>query len=86
MMTIMIMMIMIMYIFNHWDNDDHKSLQVVEVGLHEERHLVCDMKWVGPLDFRWVRFLIIMMTTMVIMMTIIVIMMTLLLVCDLDGL
>ena len=73
------MMIMMMYIYNHWDNDDHKSLQVVEVGFHEERRLVCDMKWVGPLDFRWVRFLII-------LMTIIVIMMTLLLVCDLDGL
>lgn len=28
--------------------------EVVEVGLHEERRLVCDMKWVGPLDFRWV--------------------------------
>ena len=52
---IMIMMIMMMYIYNRWDNDDHKSLQVVEVSLHEERRLVCDMKWVGPLDFRWVR-------------------------------
>ena len=77
-MTIMIMMIMIRYIFNN-KSFNHKSLQVVEVGLHEERHLVCDMKWVGPLDFRWVRFLII-------LMTIIVIMMTLLLVCDLHGL
>ena len=46
---------------------------MVEVGFHEERRLVCDMKWVGPLDFRWVRFLMIMMTIMVIMMTILMI-------------
>ena len=74
---------MMMNIYNHWDNDDHKSLQVVEVGLHEEKRLVCDMKWVGPLDFRWVRFLMIMMTIMVIMM---MMMMMILIVCDLDGL
>ena len=52
--------------------------------MHEERRLVCDMKWVGPLDFRWVRFLMIMMTIMVIKMTIMVIMMMILLVCDVD--
>ena len=46
--------------------------------------MVCDMKWVGPLDFRWVRFLMIMMTIMVIKMTIMVIMMMILLVCDVD--
>ena len=83
MMTIMIMMIMIMYIFNHWDNDDHKSLQVVEVGLHEERRLVCDMKWVGPLDFRWVRSYE--NCHLMIMTMIKKIMMMILLVCDVDG-
>ena len=28
--------------------------QVVEVGLHQETGLVCNMKWDGRLDFRWV--------------------------------
>jgi len=28
--------------------------EVVEVGLHQEKQLVCRMKWAGLLDFRWV--------------------------------
>ena len=39
------------------DIDDEtlmKQMQVVEVGLHQEKQLVCRMKWVGLLDFRWV--------------------------------
>ena len=47
MMMMMMMMVMVKLMMM-------KHTQVVEVGLHQEKQLVCRMKWAGLLDFRWV--------------------------------